>query len=89
VVIATSPQFFCGWAGVIVTALRRLPFVLEIRDLWPESIEAVGAMRNRRSAALPRVARAADVRGGDHVVTVGDGYRAKLSSAASTRAAST
>ena len=52
VVIATSPQFFCGWAGVIVTALRRLPFVLEIRDLWPESIEAVGAMRNRRLLRL-------------------------------------
>src|SRR5262245_21262700 len=48
VVIATSPQFFCGWAGVIVTALRRLPFVLEIRDLWPESIEAVGAIGQPR-----------------------------------------
>src|SRR5574342_942994 len=47
-VIATSPQFFCGWAGVLVSRARRRPFVLEIRDLWPESIEAVGAMRNRR-----------------------------------------
>ncbi|HEY7088569.1 MAG TPA: glycosyltransferase family 4 protein, partial [Tepidisphaeraceae bacterium] len=43
VLIATSPQFFCGWAGVLVTALRRIPFILEIRDIWPESIHAVGA----------------------------------------------
>ena len=28
VVIATSPQFFCGWAGVLVSRLRRLPFIL-------------------------------------------------------------
>ena len=28
VVIATSPQFFCGWAGVWVSRVRRLPFIL-------------------------------------------------------------
>src|ERR1041384_2397204 len=40
-VMATSPQFFCGWAGVLMSTVRRLPFVLEIRDIWPESIVAV------------------------------------------------
>jgi len=45
VVIATSPQFFCGWAGVFLARIRRVPFVLEIRDIWPSSIVAVGAMR--------------------------------------------
>ena len=44
VVVATSPQFFNGWAGVLLKWLRRRPLVLEIRDIWPESIEAVGAM---------------------------------------------
>ena len=44
VVVATSPQFFCGWAGVLVSRLRRAPFVLEIRDIWPESIEAVATL---------------------------------------------
>ena len=48
VVVATSPQFFCGWAGVLVSKLRRTPLVLEIRDIWPESIIAVGAMRKAR-----------------------------------------
>lgn len=45
VVISTSPQFFNGLAGYAVSRLRRIPWVLEIRDLWPESIVAVGAMR--------------------------------------------
>ncbi len=44
VLVATSPQFFCGWAGAILHRLRGVPFVLEIRDLWPESIAVVGAM---------------------------------------------
>ena len=44
VVIATSPQFFTACAGWMVGALKRIPFVFELRDLWPESIKAVGAM---------------------------------------------
>ncbi|MCH2187352.1 glycosyltransferase family 4 protein, partial [Myxococcota bacterium] len=38
VVIATSPQFFCGLSGALVARLKRRPFILEIRDLWPKSI---------------------------------------------------
>lgn len=38
VVVATTPQFFSGVAGVIVSRLKRRPFVLEVRDLWPDSI---------------------------------------------------
>jgi len=45
VVVATSPQFFTVVAGWAVAALRRLPFVFELRDLWPASIHAVGALR--------------------------------------------
>lgn len=44
VVIATSPQFFAACAGWIVGALKRCPFIFELRDIWPESIKAVGVM---------------------------------------------
>lgn len=45
VVAATSPQFFAAVAGWTVGFLRRVPFVFELGDLWPESIGAVGALR--------------------------------------------
>ncbi len=51
VVVSTSPQFFCGLAGYLVSRVKRAPWVLEIRDLWPESILAVGAIKNRRIIA--------------------------------------
>lgn len=51
VVVSTSPQFFCGLAGYLVAGLKRVPWVLEIRDLWPESIVTVGAMQ-KESAAI-------------------------------------
>ena len=43
--IGTSPQFFCAVATWLYTRLRRVPMVFELRDLWPESIPAVGAMK--------------------------------------------
>jgi colanic acid biosynthesis glycosyl transferase WcaI len=45
VVVATSPQFFAAIAGWALAAMRRLPFVFELGDLWPRSIIAVGAIR--------------------------------------------
>jgi len=45
VVIATSPQLLVGVAGAWLSARFQRPFVLEVRDLWPDSIVAVGAMR--------------------------------------------
>ena len=47
IVIATSPQFFCGLAGKYVSKIKKIPFILEIRDLWPDSIIAVGAVKNK------------------------------------------
>ncbi len=44
-VTATSPQFFAAVAGWAVGAVRRVPFVFELGDLWPDSIAAVGAMK--------------------------------------------
>lgn len=43
-VIGTSPQFFTACAAYAVSRMKRVPFVFELRDIWPESIKAVGAM---------------------------------------------
>jgi len=43
VVIATSPQLLCALAGWWLAWWKRVPFVFEVRDLWPESLAAVGA----------------------------------------------
>jgi len=48
VVIGTSPQFFTAVAAWVVGGLKRRPFVFELRDIWPESIVAVGAMKSSR-----------------------------------------
>src|ERR1700691_1376503 len=42
VVIATSPQLLAGLSGWWLARLKKVPFVFEVRDLWPESLTAVG-----------------------------------------------
>lgn len=46
VIAATSPQFFCALGGYALARRLGVPFVLEVRDLWPDSILAVGALRD-------------------------------------------
>lgn len=78
VIVATSPQFFCGWSGVLTSWIKRVPFVLEIRDIWPESIAAVGAMRNRPLLRILEWLERRMYRAADHIVAVGNGYRDKI-----------
>jgi colanic acid biosynthesis glycosyl transferase WcaI len=42
VLIATSPQLLVGLSGWWLARTKRVPFVFEVRDLWPESLAAVG-----------------------------------------------
>ena len=46
VIVATSPQFFTALSGRTLSFFKRIPWVMEVRDLWPESIKTVGVMQN-------------------------------------------
>ncbi len=75
IIIATSPQFFCGWAGVICSYLKWTRFILEIRDIWPESIVTVGAMNKGLLTRLLELLERQMYRSANHIVAVGQGYR--------------
>lgn len=47
VVVATSPQFLCALSGFLLATRLGTPFVLEVRDLWPQSIVDLGVMGGR------------------------------------------
>ncbi len=46
VLYATSPPLFVGAAGLVISYLRRIPLVFEVRDLWPESAVVLGELKN-------------------------------------------
>ena len=48
IIVATSPQFFTAVAGGALGFFKRIPWVFEVRDLWPESIRAVNALKQSK-----------------------------------------
>jgi len=74
-VLATSPQLLCAAAGYALSLRFGVPFVFELRDLWPESILAVEVMReNAIVRGLKRLAAFLYARA-TRIVAVGEGYK--------------
>ena len=46
-ILVTSPPLFIGLTGYMLSRLKRIPFVFEIRDLWPESAIDTGVVTNK------------------------------------------
>ncbi|KAA5538904.1 glycosyltransferase family 4 protein [Roseiconus nitratireducens] len=82
VIVATTPQFFCGIAGVLASWLKWRPLVLEVRDIWPESIVTVGALRRGWIVKALESMERWMYRQANHIVAVGPGYRDNILSKA-------
>ena len=77
-VVSTSPQFFTACCGYVVSRLKRIPFVFELRDIWPESVKAVGAMGD---SALIRLLERLELflyRKADLIVSVTNSFKKTL-----------
>ena len=79
VVIATSPQLLVGLAGWWLARCNGVPFVFEVRDLWPESLTAVG-IGNRNSLLHRSLAKIAGFlyRSCDRLVVVSPAFKEYL-----------
>jgi glycosyltransferase involved in cell wall biosynthesis len=73
VVIGTSPQIFVAVAAWRLARRRKARFVFEVRDIWPEEIEAVGAVRNRFVLRLLERLEMFLYRKADRIVAVAQG----------------
>ncbi len=78
VVIGTSPQFFTVCAAYMVSWFKRIPFVFELRDLWPESIKAVGAMKESVAIRLLERLELFLYRKAARIISVTHSFRQKL-----------
>jgi glycosyltransferase involved in cell wall biosynthesis len=77
VLIASSPPFFPHLAGRAAGALRRIPLVLEVRDLWPDYLVGMGVLKGFPAAALFALERRL-LKAAREVVVVTESFRARV-----------
>ena len=77
-VIGTSPQFFTVCAAYLVSRIKQKPFVFELRDMWPESIKAVGAMKNSLAIGVLGQIEMFLYRKAERIVSVTHSFKRKL-----------
>ena len=78
IVIATSPQFFTVWAGYGISKIRKKPWIFELRDIWPESIRSVGAMRHGHAYEWLEKIEIGLYKDANRVVAVTDAFKRNL-----------
>lgn len=77
-IIATSPQFFTAVSGSMLSFFKRKKWIFEVRDLWPESIIAVGAMKRNRVIRLFERLEKLLYLSADHIIVVTDTFKKKI-----------
>lgn len=78
VIIATSPQIFTALSGRWLSLIKRKPWIMEVRDIWPESIVAVGAMKKSIVIRLFEWLEKRLYKSADKVVVVTDSFKSDL-----------
>lgn len=78
IIIGTSPQFFTAVAAFMASLVKRRPWVFELRDIWPESIRTVGAMRSSRMLYLLEILELFLYRRANAIVAVTHAFRDNL-----------
>jgi glycosyltransferase involved in cell wall biosynthesis len=79
VIVCTSPQFFTACAAYVLSLLKRRPFVFELRDLWPDSILAVGAMHESLAIRALKKLEYFLYRKAARIVSVTNSFKSELS----------
>ncbi len=78
VVFAMSPPLTLGLAGWVVARIRRVPYVFNVQDVFPDVASELGVMTNRRLVGLCRWLERFSYRRSDAVTVLSDDLRDNL-----------
>lgn len=78
ILIGTSPQFFTAIGSSWLARLRRKPWIMEVRDIWPASIVSVGAIKHRSLIKTLEKLEMSLYRHARNIVVVTDSFKTEL-----------
>ncbi|MCI0492797.1 MAG: glycosyltransferase family 4 protein, partial [Planctomycetes bacterium] len=74
VLLVYQSAFPIGLAAWVISRIRRMPYVLDVVDLWPESVAASGMIRNRLLLSMIRKAMQFIYRRAERINIITQGY---------------
>lgn len=75
IIMGTTPPIFQAFSAWLVAFLRRKPFLLEVRDLWPEFIVSMGVFTNPIAIKLARMLEMFLYRRATHILVNSPAYK--------------
>jgi glycosyltransferase involved in cell wall biosynthesis len=72
------PPVTIGLPAIVLSKLLNVPFVLEIQDLWPDTLRATGMVKNERILALTGWWASRIYRAAGHISVISPGFRQAL-----------
>ena len=78
IIVGTSPQIFTVCAAYVISRIKNRPWVFELRDIWPESIQVVGGIKNLRILKILQALEVFLYRKATHIVVVTNSFQRYL-----------
>lgn len=75
VILASSPSLPSAAAAATLAKVRRVPFILEVRDLWPDSAIEMGLVKDAKTIAVARRMERYCYRAADRIIALTEGIR--------------
>lgn len=78
IIVGTSPQIFTVCAAYVIASIKNRPWVFELRDIWPESIQVVGGIQNLQILKILQALEVFLYRKANHIVVVTNSFQRYL-----------
>lgn len=77
-IVACSPQIFTGISGIVVSKIKKIPFVFEVRDLWPKFAVETKVLTNPKLIKLAEGLEKFIYKRADHFIINSPGFYTHL-----------
>lgn len=77
-IIATTPAIFVGLAGLLAKRRLECPLILDVRDLWPDSLLGVGVFTFKPVIAMARSLENKLYAESEHIIINSEGFRSHI-----------
>src|SRR5439155_3029282 len=78
VIYVWHPPQTVGLAAVLISALRRTPFVIDVQDIWPDELLITGLIHEGLAARLMRSLERLVYTRASHIIVTTEGARSNL-----------